>query len=168
MLEQPTRIAVVPVRAGGGERPQPRSHGVVGQDAADEGREPAVGDLPGEELEEAFELIGVAPERRHQPSRIRVRGLDRPHGELQTTVEPLHASEHTHGVPLAEAAVEKIHVVPHAALDPAARVDELEREVGPPAARREPTLARHREHAVDGAVLDELGDRPHGLSLGVL
>ena len=58
------------------------------------------------------------------------RGLDRAHLHLQPAAEPLHAAEHAHGVALGEATVEQLDVVPDARLDPAARVDELEGEIG--------------------------------------
>ena len=87
-------------------------------------------DLAGEELEEAVELVGVAAQRGRQRRRIGVRrGLERAHLHLQPAAEPLHAAEHAHGVALRETAVEQLDVVPHARVDPAARVDELEREV---------------------------------------
>ena len=90
-----------------------------------------MGDLAGEEVEEAVELVGVAAHGRRQLRRIAVRRrLDRAHLHLQPAAEPLHAAEHAHGVALGEAAVEQLDVVPDARLDPPARVDELEREVG--------------------------------------
>ena len=63
--------------------------------------------------------------------------------------------------------VEELDVVPDAAFDPAARVDELEREVRRAAASsRSRSLARDRVDALDDAVLGELGDRrPTSVSL---
>ncbi len=89
-----------------------------------------VRDLGGEELEEAFELVRISAHRGRHRRRIDVlRGLERPNVELQTVAESLDASEHAHGIALAEARVEKLDVVPHACCDPPARVDELEREI---------------------------------------
>ena len=106
-------------------------------------------DLAGEELEEAVELVGVAAQPRREPGRVGVRGLDRADLELQPVVEALDAAEHAHGVALGEAAVEQLDVVPDPPLDPAGRVDELEREVGRALPGRAPLLARDRVDALD-------------------
>ena len=90
------------------------------------------------------------------------RRLDRAHLHLQPAAEPLHAAEHAHGVAFGEAAVEQLDVVPDARLDPPARVDELEREVGRAVLRPPALLAADGEDALDGAVLGELGDAGHG------
>ena len=134
---------------GGRPRPRPGARGSAARDgrrrrgrAATTRREPGVRDLAGEEVEEAVELVGVAAHRRRQLGRIGVgRRLDRAHLHLQPAAEPLHASEHADGVALGEAAVEQLDVVPDARLDPAARVDELEREVGGAVLRPPPLLA---------------------------
>ena len=121
-----------------------------------------MGDLAGEEVEEAVELVGVAAHRRRQLGRIAVgRGLDRPHLHLEPAAEPLHAPEHADGVALGEAAVEQLDVVPDARLDPAARVDELEREIRRAVLRPPALLAADGEDALDGAILRELGDAGH-------
>ena len=94
--------------------------------------------------------------------RIGVLGsLDRAHLNLELPAEALDAAEHAHGVTFAEALVEQIDVVPDARFDAAARVHELEREVGGARASAPALLSCHREHALDGPVLDELGDRGH-------
>ena len=90
-----------------------------------------------------------------------VGGLERAHVELQAVAEALHAAEHAHGVALGEAPVEELDVVPDAPLDAAARVDELERQVGGPAPRAQPALAGHGVDALDDAVLGQLRDRRH-------
>ncbi len=123
-------------------------------------------DLGREELEESVELVGVATQRRREPRRVRVGLLDRAHLELKPAVESLDAGEHPHGVALVEATVEQLDVVPDPPFDPPARVDELEQQVRLPLTRREASLASDCEHAVDGSVFDEVGDRRHGLSLG--
>ena len=56
--------------------------------------------------------------------------------------------------------------VPDARVDPAARVDELEREVRSAALRAPPLLAGDRVDALDDAVLGQLCDRAHAPSLG--
>ena len=124
-------------------------------------------DLAREEVEEAVELLGIATHGRRQLGRIAVRRcLDRPHLHLEPAAEPLHASEHAHGVALGEAAVEQLDVVPDARLDPPARVDELEGEIGRAVLRSATLLAADGEHALDGAILRELGNAGHAGSLG--
>ena len=124
-----------PPAARGGRRElgaSPRSGATVA-------RSPWMGDLGGEELEEAVELVRVAPHRGREPRRVVVgRGLDRAHLELEPVAEALDAAEHANRVAFAEARVEQVDVVPDASLDAAARVDELEREV------RRPALVRSR------------------------
>ena len=89
-----------------------------------------VGDLGGEELEEAVELVGVAAHRRREARPGRCPGrLDRAHVELKPVAVALDPAEHAHRVALAEARVEQVDVVPDARLDAPARIDELEREV---------------------------------------
>ena len=61
--------------------------------------------------------------------------LDCAHVELQLVAEALDAAEHAHRIPFGEPAVQEVDVVPHAALDAAAGVDELEREIVGPRAR---------------------------------
>ena len=124
-------------------------------------------DLGGEEVEEPVELVGVAAERGRQRRRVDVGRLDGAHLHLQPAAEALDPSEDANRVALREAPVEQLDVLPDATLDPAARVDELDREVRLAGPRRETALARDREDAVDRAVLGELRDRGHGASLGV-
>ena len=121
-------------------------------------------DLTREELEEAVELVGIASQRRHERPRIGVRRrLERAHLQLQPSAEPLHATEHAHRVTLPKTLVEQLDVVPHTRLDPAARVHQLEREVRGTVARPAPLFLGHREHALDGPVLGELGDAGHAV-----
>ena len=124
-------------------------------------------DLAGQELEEAVELVRVAAHRRREAGRVGVgRRLDRAHVELEPVAVALDAAEHPHRVALAEARVEQVDVVPDARLDPPARVDELEREVGGAVLRAQPPLARDRVDALDDAVFGQLGDAAHSVSLG--
>ena len=97
--------------------------------ACDRRGQARVRDLGDEELEEAGELVGVAPHRRGERRGVDVGRLERAHVELQPVAELLDPAEHAHRVAFAEAAVEQLDVVPDARLDPAGRVDELEREV---------------------------------------
>ena len=121
-----------------------------------------MGDLGGEELEEALELVGVAAHRRRSAAgSTPCAGSSVPHVELEPVAELLDPAEHAHRVALREARVEQLDVVPHARLDAAARVDELEREVRRAVPRAQPLLARDRVDALDGAVLLELGDGGH-------
>ena len=165
VLQQPAGVAVVAVRARGGQVAHPLPDLAVVEHTADDGREPRVRELRSQELEEAVELVGVPAHRRRELGGVGLGRLDRPHLELQAPVEALDAGQHADGVALLEAAVEQLDVVPDAPLDAPARVDELEREVGLAVPRREAALARDREDTVDRAVLDEVGDRCHGLSL---
>jgi len=71
------------------------------------------------------------------------------------------APEHAHCVAFAETAVEELDVVPDAGRDPAARVDELEREVRRAVLRPQPLLLRDRVHALERPVLLQLRDRGH-------
>ena len=90
-------------------------------------------DLGGEELEEPVELVGIAPQRRHELRRVGVRGcLERTHLHLQAAAEALDPAEHPHGVALREPPIEQLDVVPDARVDPAARVDELQRRYAAP------------------------------------
>jgi hypothetical protein len=122
-------------------------------------------DLRREELEEAVELVRVAPEGGRELGRI---GLGALHGadlELEPLAEAGDAAEHAHGVALGEAAVQELDVVPHPGLDPAGAVDELERQVGGTFPRPQPLLARDRVDALDDAILRQLGDAAHSRSL---
>ena len=83
--------------------------------------QPGVGDLAGEEVEEALQLVGISAERRRQLDRVGIlRVLDRAHVELKLVAVALNAAEDAHGVALGKPAVEQIDVVPDAALDTAA------------------------------------------------
>ena len=162
VLEEATRIAVVPVRGCGGKGAERLPDVGIPNERVDDGGQPVVRDLGGEELEEAVELVGIAPKRGRERGRIGILGsLDRAHLNLELPAEALDAAEHAHGVTFGEALVEQIDVVPDARFHAAARVDELEREVGGARASTPALLSRHREHALDGPVLDELGDRGH-------
>ena len=125
-----------------------------------------MGELGRQELEEAVQLVRVASQPRRQPRRIRVGRLDRADLELEPVVEALDPAEHADGVALGEAPVEQLDVVPDPALDPAGRVDELEREIRRTLPRRPALLPRDCVDALDGAVGGELGDRAHAVSLG--
>ncbi len=126
-----------------------------------------MGDLGGEELEEPVELVRVAAHRRRERGGVFARsGLERADLELEPVAEPLHPPEHVHRVALREPRVEQVDVRPDARLDPAARVDELEREVRSAPARAQPLLAGDGVDALDDPVRSQLGDRAHGASLG--
>jgi hypothetical protein len=112
--------------------------------ARDEPSQARVGDLGGQELEEAVQLVDVAARLRHELGRVVVGRLERAHLELEPVAEALHAAEHADGVALAEALVEELDVVPDTRLDPPGRVDQLEGEVGAPGPGAEPLLAGDR------------------------
>jgi uncharacterized protein (DUF1015 family) len=166
VLEKASRIPVVAVCPGRRKRAERLPEINVATERVDHGGEPLVGDLGREELEEAVQLVRVSPEGRRELDRVGVLGgLHRPHLHLQLPSEALDAAEDTYRVALAEALVEEIDVVPDARIDAAARVDQLEREVRGAVPGAPTLLLRHREHALDGPVLDELGDRGHVPSL---
>ena len=122
-----------------------------------------MGNLCCEELEEAVELVGVATERGGEVGRIGVvHRLDGPDLHLQSPTESLDASQDAHRVALAESLVEQLDVAPDSRLDATARVRELEGEIRRARLGAPPLLLGDREHALDGPVLGELGDRGHG------
>jgi uncharacterized protein (DUF1015 family) len=166
VLEEASGIAVVPVRAGRGKRAKSLAELCVTEKRVGHRGETLVRDLGGEEFEEPVQLVRVAAKRRRQLGRVGVLGrLDGAHLHLELPAEALDASEDADGVAFAEALVEQIDVVPDARIHAAARIGELEREVRGSRAGASPLLLRDREHALDGPVLDELGDRGHVASL---
>ena len=166
VLEEAARVAVVAVRCRGGKRAECAPDLRVAHERVDRRGQSLVGDLGREEVVEAVELVGVAAQGRRQGRGVGVLGgLDRPHLDLQPSSEALDTPEDAHRVALAEALVEELDVVPHAGLDATARVGELEREVRSTVPSAPPLLLGDREHALDGPVLGELGDRGHVSSL---
>ena len=162
VLEEATRVAVVAVPTGRRERAKRFADVRVPNERVDDGGEPLVGDLGCEELEEAVELVGIAPQGRRERGRVGVLGgLDRPHLHLELPAEALDAAEHPHGVALDEALVEQVDVVPDPGVDAATGVDELECEVRGARPGAPALLPRDCEHAFDGPVFYELGDRGH-------
>jgi len=167
VLEQAARVAVMPVGTRCGERAERRANVRVANERADDDGQPRVGDLVGEELEESVELVGIAPERRRQRGGVDVlHRLDRVYLHLKLSPEALDATQYLHGVALREARVEQVDVAPDPRVDPSARIRELEREVRSPRPSVPALLSGDREDALDRPVLDELGDRGHGASLG--
>jgi len=166
VLEQASRIAVVPI-GGGGKRTQRTAEGVVGEQPRDGCLQPGVRDFAGQELEEAVQLVAVAAEGRRQRGGVLVGcGFQRSHLELEAVAEALDATEHVHRVPFGEAAVEQVDVVPDARFDPPTRVGELERQIRGAVPRSQTLLPRDRISTLDDPVLGKLGDRVHDASLG--
>jgi uncharacterized protein (DUF1015 family) len=164
MLEQAAGIRVV--RLGRGELAQRRANRCVFEEPSDHRPEPGMGELCRHELEKPVELVRVPPQPRGQARGILVRGFDGADLELQPVVEALDPAEHPNRVALGETAVEQLDVVPDPPLDPAGRIDQLEREVGRALASRAPLLARDGVDTLDRAVGRKLGDRAHAVSLG--
>jgi Protein of unknown function (DUF1015) len=164
VLEEAAGVGVMRVRCGG-QYPQARAQVDVTREASHERVQLRMGDLRGEKLEEAVELLDVTTGFRHQGRRIRLRRLERPHLELQAVTEALDPSEDVHRVPFPEALVEELDVAPDPRIDAPARIDELEREIGAPAAGTKALLAGDRIGALDDPVLCQLRDR-HGAILG--
>ena len=130
--------------------------------------QPLVRDFRHQELEEPLQLIGVAAHRRRHGRRIDVLcGLERPHFELEPVAKPLDTSEHAHGVSFGEAGIEELDVVPDPRGDAPARVDELEGEVRGAVPGPQALLFCDGIDTLDSAVLLELRNRRHGVSLGL-
>ena len=101
VLEQPTGVPVVAVRACGGKRAERQAHVGVLEEGGDHGCQARMRDLRGEELEKPVELVGIAPKRRDELRRIGLRCcLERPHLHLQAPTEALDPAEHPHCVAL--------------------------------------------------------------------
>ena len=166
VLEESPRVAVVAVSACCGQSAECGPDLRVAHKRVDRRSQSLVGDLRREEVVEAVELVGVAAQGGRQRRGVGVLGgLDCPHLDLKPSSEAFDAPEDMDGVTLAEALVQELDVVPHASLDATARVGELEREVRSPVPGAPPLLLGDREHALDGPVLGELGNRGHVSSL---
>ncbi len=167
VLEQTSRISVVTVGGGGRQRAERFPDvGIANERVHDRG-DARVRDLGDEELEESVELVRIPAQGGGECGRIGVlRRLDRAHLDLEPAAEALDAAEHPNGVALVEALVEEVDVVPDPRLDSTARVDELESEIRGAVAGASPLLPGHCKHALDGPVLDELGDRRHVSTIG--
>ena len=162
VLEEASCVSVVSLRRCGGKRAERLSQLGVAHERVDDRRQPGVRDLSRKELEEPVELVRVASQRRGERRRVGLlRRLDRAHLHLELAAEALDATEDAHGVALPEALVEQVDVVPHPCLHTTARIGELEREVRRSRPCASALLLGHCEHALDGPVLDELGDRGH-------
>src|SRR5262245_45708114 len=109
--------------------PQPLAKNRIADETIEESAQAGMCDLRGEELEEAVELLDVAPGLGNEACRVGLCVLERAHLELEPVAKALDTAQDSHRVALAEALIEKVDVVPHARVDPAARVDELEREI---------------------------------------
>ena len=97
--------------------------------------------------------------------RVDLGRLERANVELQAVAELLDAPEHTDRVPLDESSIEQLDVIPDTRLDPARRVDELEREVRGAALRAKLSLGLDGKNTLDDPVCNEVGD--HSASLSV-
>jgi uncharacterized protein (DUF1015 family) len=165
VLEQAAGVRVMCL--GCRQAAQRGTHGIVREAPTDDACQTCVSDLAREELEEAVELVGIAPQRRSELRGIRLwRRLERAHVDLQTVAELLHATEHAHRVSLREARIEQLDVVPDARVDSSARIDQLEREVRSAAPGVHPPLASHRVDTLDDPLFGQLRDRAHARILG--
>ena len=126
VLQEPARIAVMAVRTCRRQRSKRIAKAAVPDERAHDRREPRVGDLRSDELEEPVQLVGVTTERWGQLGEIHVGDrLYRANLHLQLPSEALDPSEDLDRVSLVEAPVGELDVAPHACLDSAARVREL-------------------------------------------
>jgi Protein of unknown function (DUF1015) len=157
------------MRVRGRQPAQGGANRLVVEEAQHGGAQAGMRDLRGEELEEAFELVGVPSDRRRQLGRVCVgRRLQRAHVDLEPIAELLDAPEDPHGIALGEARIEQLDVVPDTSVDPPTRVDELERKVGRPVLRPQPLLSRDRVDALHDPLFGELRNRTHTGSLTVV
>ena len=130
--------------------------------------EPAVGDLAGEELEKAVELVRVAPHRRRQARRDRLSGAASTARTCTWSLPPNRStrpSTRTASPSSKRPSSSSTSSQIRASMRPLA-IDELEREVGRAGLRPPPLLASDGVDAFDGPVLGELGDAGHAGSLG--
>ena len=164
VLQQAAGVGMVRFR--GRQAAQGGANRLVVEEAMHCRAQARVGDLGGEELEEALQLVRVAANGRGELRGIGAgRGFERSHVDLQPVAELLDAAEHADGVSFREARVEQLDVVPDAGVDPPARVDQLEGEVRGASLRAQPLLARDRVDPLDDPLFGELRDRVHGGSL---
>ena len=166
VLEKTSRVTVVTVSPSGRQSAQRGANLRIAHERADDRRQRGMRDLGREKLEEAVELVCVSTQRGRERGRIRILGrLDGTYLDLELPAEALHAPEDVNGIPLLEATVEQVDVVPHSRLDATARISQLECEIGSPSASTAPLLLRHCEYALDGAILAQVGDGRHVSSL---
>jgi uncharacterized protein (DUF1015 family) len=164
VLEQPAGVAVVTVRRCR-QRAEEAPNLAVAEKAPDRRAQTGMCDLGGEEVEEAVELVRVAPKRRCERDGIRLGGgFEAPHLELETIAKALDSPEYVDRVAFGEPRVQEIDVVPDPRVDPSARIDELEGEVRCAAARPQPPLARDRVCPLDDPFLGEFRDGAHAAS----
>jgi uncharacterized protein (DUF1015 family) len=162
VLEQAARVSVVPVGTGSRQPAHAVAQRPVREELRNESGQARMGDLAGEELEEAIELADIATQGRREQCGVLVGcRLERSHLHLEATAEALDPSEHTDGVTFREAPVEKLDVVPHACFDASARIDQLERQIRGSRASAAALLASDGEHPFHRAILRELADRRH-------
>jgi uncharacterized protein (DUF1015 family) len=162
VLEQSAGVAVVAVRRRR-QRAEQAPYLRVVEEARDRRVQAGMRDLRGEEVEEPVELVRIAPDRRCERDRIRLRrGLEVSHLELQAVAEALDAPEHVHRVAFGEPRVEQIDVVPDPRVDASARIDELEREVRCAVASPQLPLTRDCVYAFDHSLFGEIRNRAHG------
>lgn len=136
-------------------------------EAGAHGAQAPVGELLGQELEIAVELVEVAPRGWDEGCRIEIGLLQRSNLQLQAIAESLDTTQHPDRVTLLETAVEDLHVAPDACLDAPAGIHELEGEVRGTGSRSKALLPRDGEDALDDPILLELRDRhAHAGSLG--
>src|SRR6266511_817470 len=165
VLEQAPGIRVMRLRCR--QPPERGADRLVREEPLHRRVEAGVSDLTGKELEEAVQLVGVAPERRSELGWIGLgRGFQCAHIDLEAVAELLYPSEHPHGISLCEPRVEELDIVPDTCVDPAARIDELEREVRSSALCPHPLLAGDCVDALDDPFFGQLRDRAHEASLG--
>src|SRR5256714_462314 len=168
VLEQATGVSVMAFGRGR-QRPEPGSYGLVGEETPNRRPQARVRDLSGEKLEEPVQLVGVPAQPGRKRGRVGVlRGLERPDLELEPVAVALHSTQHANRVALLEASVQKLDVIPDPSLDPAARIDELEREIRRARAGSQPLLAGNCVDALDHPVLGESDDRGHVASLAAV
>ena len=156
VLEQAAGVVVMGL--GRGRRAQPLAEVAVGQEPVEQRAQARVGDLAGQELDEALERLGVAAGAGHEVERVT--GLDLlevAHGDLQPAAVALDPAEHAHRVTLVEARAEQVDVVPDHARHAAGAVGELHRQERVAVSGVAALLALHGERRVHEGALAQVG-----------
>lgn len=171
VLQRAARVGVVPLdahRRGAKTRAKRR----IAEDGLGEGPESLVGDVVAEELEEALQIVDVAPGARRELERVDrpLDGLDAADHDLQASPVLLHRAEDPDYVTRLEAAIEQGCVLEDGAPHAAGLIPEFQREVRGAGSRSPTILAEDGEgriHESTGLEITDGGARVgrHGVSL---
>lgn len=159
VLEQPAQIRVV-AAAGAGRAAQRGAELLIAKHGAQEAAEARIMHLGREVFEEPFELVEIAVRRRQKLLGVdALSARELLHIQLEGVAEPFHAPPDAHRVTRRKPCRDGVGIAKHPAGDRAGAVPQLQREVGLAASTHLALGAHDREHAVDGLLLHEFGDR---------